>query len=121
MNSTSLAGCSILVVEDEILIALDLVTTFERAGAKATSTSTLSHAAHLVEEDGLSAVILDHGLGPNDSSTLRKRLKERGIPYVIHTGYDNLSELVPEGEPQVTKPASPDVLVATVAKLLQGR
>ena len=52
---------------------------------------------------------------------LRRRLKERGVPFVVYTGFDKLCELVAEGEPQVPKPASPDVLVATVAGLLQGR
>ena len=46
---------------------------------------------------------------------------ERGVPFVVYTGFDKLSELVAEGEPQVCKSANPDVLVATVAGLLQGR
>jgi hypothetical protein len=33
MQSTSLAGRSILIVEDEALIALDISCAFERAGA----------------------------------------------------------------------------------------
>ena len=119
MDSTSLAGRSILVVEDEGLIALDIADAFERAGASVTTASTLRDATRAVEADGLSAVIVDHRLGRDDSAALRVRLKERGVPFVIHTGFDKLSELVPEGEPQVPKPASPEVLVTAVAGLLQ--
>lgn len=115
MDSTNLTGRSILVVEDETLIALDIADAFERAGAQVTTTATLRDATELVEADGLSAAILDHGLGPNDSSALRRRLKERGIPFVMHTGFDGVA---PEG-PQVPKPARPEVLVAIIAGLLR--
>ncbi len=122
MNSTgtSLAGRSILVVEHESLISLDIVRAFERSGAQVTATSKLSDAARLVEANGLSAAILDHGIGRDNSSALRIRLRERGIPYVIYTGYDKVSKMVPEGEPRVST-ANPDVLVAMVAGLLQKR
>ncbi len=120
MHSTSLAGCSILIVEDETLIALDIADAFARAGAQVTTACTLRDATRLVEADGLSAAILDHGLGRDDSTALCRRLKERGVPFVIYTGFDKLSEFLPEG-PQIPKPANPDVLVATVAGLLQGR
>lgn len=49
----------------------------------------------------------------------RVRLKERGVPFVIHTGLDKLSGLLLEAEPQVPKPARPEVLVMAVAGLLQ--
>ena len=115
MDSTNLAGRSILVVEDETLIALDIADAFERAGAQVTTTATLRDATKLVEAEGLSAAILDHVLGRDDSSGLCRRLKERGVPFVIHTGFDRM---VPEG-PRVSKPARPDVLVAAVSGLLQ--
>ena len=123
MNGTgaSLAGRSILVVEGEPLIALDIVNAFERVGAQVAATSKLSDAARLVEANGLSAAILDHGIGRDNSSALRIRLRERGIPYVIYTGYDKVRKMVPEREPRVSKPANPDVLVAMVAGLLQER
>ncbi len=121
MNSTSLVGRSILVVEAEPLISLDIVHAFERSGAQVTAISKLSDAARLVEANGLSAAILDHGIGRDNSSALRIRLRERGIPYVIYTGYDKVKKMVPEGEPRVSKQANPDALVAMVAGLLQER
>ena len=44
MNSTSLVGRSILVVEAEPLISLDIVHAFERSGAQVTAISKLSVA-----------------------------------------------------------------------------
>lgn len=69
-----LKGLSILVVEDEPLIALDIAVAFEESGAHITSTNTLKHAVLLVEHDGLSGAILDHALPDGDSSILCQRL-----------------------------------------------
>ena len=80
MQGPTLLGRSILVVEDEPLIVMDITQAFAHTGAEMTSTNTLRHATVLVEHDGLSAVILDHALGDGDSSLLCARLKERGIP-----------------------------------------
>jgi hypothetical protein len=52
---------------------------FEHTGAELTTTNTLKHAFLLVEHDGLSAAILDHALGGDNSSLLYERLKRRGI------------------------------------------
>jgi DNA-binding response OmpR family regulator len=77
----SLTGRSILVVEDEPIIAMAISQALEESGAEVTTTNTLRHALLLVEHDGLSAAILDHSLGDGNSSLLYARLKERGIPY----------------------------------------
>jgi DNA-binding response OmpR family regulator len=115
-----LIGRSILIVEDEPLIAMDIVQAFERAGARVLSASTLRQALLFVENDGLSAAVLDHGLGDGDSSRLCERLKERDIPFVLHSGYSHLEDACRDA-PFVAKPANPRVLVTTVKGLLRGR
>ena len=82
MKHPGLWGRSILVVEDEILIAMDMVSALEEAGAHTTMTTTVRHALILVEHDGLSGAIMDHALSDGDSTALCARLKERGIPYI---------------------------------------
>jgi hypothetical protein len=61
MPTPSLEGRSILIVEDEPLIVLDMTNTLACTQAQITSTNTLKHALLLVEHDGLA--------GP--SSTMR--------------------------------------------------
>ena len=78
-----LTGRLILIVEDEPLIAMDLAQAFERAGARVVSANTLRHAVLLVENDDLSAAVLDHGLGDGDSSRLCERLKQREVPFLL--------------------------------------
>jgi DNA-binding response OmpR family regulator len=61
-----LAGRSILIVEDEPLIALDIQRGFEAAGARVMTMRSLQTALAAVEDPDLSAAILDHALGKDD-------------------------------------------------------
>ena len=118
MIPQTLSGRSILVVEDEPLIALDVAVEFESHGARVMQTHTLKEAEGLIEADGLSAAIVDYGLGDGDTSALCDRLTERGIPFVIYSGYSGLEGSCANGT-VVQKPAPPSVLVATVKSLLK--
>jgi hypothetical protein len=86
LNSASLAGCSILIFEDEPLIALDIPNAFSKAGARVVTVHSLANALIAVEEEVPSAVILHHVLYDGESSQLRECLKERNIPYVVPVG-----------------------------------
>ena len=117
MQRPSLDGRSILIVEDEPLIALDITQAFESTGAALTTTNSLHQAMVLVEHDSLSGAILDHALGDGDSSLLYARLKERGIPFLIYSGFEKV-----EGAgdaPRISKPAPPGELVAKMEKLIR--
>jgi CheY-like chemotaxis protein len=91
----SLTGRSILVVEDEPIIAMAISQALEESGAEVTTTNTLRHALLLAEHDGLSAAILDHSLGDGSSSLLYARLKERGIPFLIYSGFERVEGACP--------------------------
>ena len=114
-----LDGHTILVVEDQPLIALDVAQALETAGAKVTTTNTLQHAMILIEHDGLSGAILDHVLADGDSSQLCARLKERGIPFLIYSGYTRVG-----GEcanvVHVPKPATEQQLVRAMVGLISA-
>jgi CheY-like chemotaxis protein len=117
MNHPALRGRSILVVEDELLIAMDIAAALEKAGAHATMTTTIRHALILVEHDGLSGAILDHALSDGDSTALCVRLKERGIPYVGYSGYSAVHGADPAA-PHAVKPAPMDALMGVLGGLL---
>jgi DNA-binding NtrC family response regulator len=119
MPGPSLEGRSILIVEDEPLIVLDMTNTLACTRAQITSTNTLKHALLLVEHDGLAGAILDHALGDGDSSALCARLTERGIPYLIYSGYKHI-EGPCHGAPHLDKPATSEALVAAVERLING-
>jgi len=108
----------ILIIEDEPLIAMEIVRACESAGACVLKTNTLHQALVLVEEAGLSAAVLDHGLSDGDSSKLCERLKELSIPFVLHSGYSAVEGACRDAV-FVAKPENPDVLVTTVEGLLR--
>ena len=119
MARPSLEGRSILIVEDEPLIVMGIAQQFEVTGAALTTTNTLKHALILVEHDGLSGAILDHALGDGNSSLLCKRLKERGIPFMIYSGYDTVEGPCKDAL-HISKPAANGVLVAAMERLIRG-
>jgi DNA-binding response OmpR family regulator len=115
-----LKGRVILIVEDEPLIAMEIVRAFERAGARVLKASTLRQALIVVEDGDLSAAVLDHGLTDGDSSKLCERLKELNIPFVLHSGYSAVEGVCGDAV-FVAKPENPEVLVTTVEGLLRNR
>src|SRR4029079_5103526 len=119
MQRPSLEGRSILVVEDEPLIAMDIAQQFEATGAALTSTNTLKHALILVEHDGLAGAILDHALGDGNSSLLCQRLKERGIPFMVYSGYDTVEGPCKDAL-HISKPAADGALVAAMEGLIMS-
>ena len=120
MQRPTLDGRSILIVEDEPLIVMGITKAFEGTGAELTTqTNTLRHALILVEHDGLSGAILDHALGDDDSSLLCTRLKERGIPFMIYSGFDTVGGACADAL-QIGKPAAPGQLVAAMESLILG-
>ena len=119
MQRPSLEGRSILIVEDQPLIVMDITQEFEVTGAALTTTNTLKHALILVEHDGLSGAILDHALPDGDSSELCARLKERGIPFMIYSGFTTLKGPCASAL-HIAKPAAEGALVAAMEGLILG-
>jgi DNA-binding response OmpR family regulator len=115
-----LHGRLVLVVEDEPLVALDVIQSLEGAGARVVSARTLATALRYAEDPDLSAAVLDHGLGDSDTSAVCTKLKERNIPFVLYSGYSKIEGDCKDGE-LVQKPASPDVLVATLVGVVIGQ
>jgi CheY-like chemotaxis protein len=119
MEHPALRGRSILVVEDELLIAMDIVRALEDAGANATMTTTIRHALILINHDGLAGAIMDHGLTDGDSTEVCARLKARGIPYISYSGYEPIPGADPDA-PHIAKPVSMDALMSAMEELLAG-
>ena len=103
MSRPNLKGASILVVEDHPLVVMDISMAFETEGAHLTTTNTLKHAKLLVEHDGLSAAILDHALPDGDCTSICTRLTERGVPFMLYSGFPT-TEGACKGAPHLSKP-----------------
>ena len=117
MQRLPLCGRSILVVEDQPLIAMDIKLIFEMAGADVTTTDTLRGAPALVQHRPVSAVILDHALPDGEATVLYARLKDLGVPFMIYSGHQPI-----KGDwgsaPHLAKPATAEALVASMSDLI---
>jgi light-regulated signal transduction histidine kinase (bacteriophytochrome) len=106
-----LTGCKVLLVEDNLIIALELERTLRRLGASDVyAFGTLARAQHFVGELAIDIAVLDVNLNNATSYDLADILIDRGIPFVFVTGY-GLEFRAPErfsDVPVVGKPASID-------------
>ncbi|WP_395396407.1 HWE histidine kinase domain-containing protein (plasmid) [Novosphingobium sp. BL-8A] len=105
----SLAGLSVLLVEDQSLIALDTEELLRRLGAQEVRLSPDAlHAVRSLSSYKPDVAVLDFNLGETTSEEVADHLVAMGIPFVFATGYGD-SVMIPEhlrDVPIVRKPAS---------------
>ena len=109
---------SILVVEDEPLIALDIHQTLAAAGASVLAATSLKDALELIAYADIAAAVLDVSLGDDDCAPVCAALRKRAIPFMFYTGYtkaDALDEW-PDA-PAIGKPAMLDHVVQALVML----
>ena len=115
----SLVGVSVLIVEDEPLIALDLHAALSGAGAGIMAATDTAEALRLIRRNDVNAAVLDIGLGDRDCSAVCAALLHHRIPFLFHTGQSNVTmlETWPQA-PVLAKPVSGQEIVAAVADLV---
>jgi CheY-like chemotaxis protein len=116
--SLDLAGRSILLVEDEALIRLDLTGRLLDAGATVLAASRLDRALDLADHPDISAGVLDFDLGSADSSPVCWKLVDRRIPFVFHTGLVYAAFRQWPSAPVILKPSTHG-LIGAVAGLFR--
>ena len=85
---TTLSGLSVLLVEDEYLIALDAEQMLRDLGAKDVEiVSTFENAKTYTREGRFDIAVLDVNINGQLSFPLAEILKSRNIPVVFATGY----------------------------------
>ena len=120
LPGSSLDGCRVLLAEDEALIAFELQIIMRQAGCQVIGpVGTLAEGLALVETAALDAAVLDVKLWDGDVFPLADRLAERGIPFVLMSGYcaAELPERFRE-RPLYPKPSAADGLIAALNQAL---
>jgi two-component SAPR family response regulator len=85
----NLAGKRILIVEDEIIVALDLANKITADGAKAVGpVSTVNAALDVIANTELDGVILDVKLREEMAFLVADVLADRHIPFIFMTALD---------------------------------
>lgn len=112
--SASLDAKTVLVIEDQFLIAIDTEQALRRSGAvDVRLASSVGDALQALGDFVPDVVVLDFVLGDSTAVDVAKALTDLAIPFVFATGYgDNVAIPVPyKHVPLVQKPFSVDNLV----------
>ncbi len=116
-RQSELPDGTVLLVEDNMIIAMDGEKMLEDLGAKKVVTaSSVAEAMRLVEEERIVFALLDLNLGIDNSIPVARALKEQGIPFAFATGYGDSAQLLEDfkGVPVLTKPYEKSLLGKTM-------
>lgn len=114
---------TILIVEDDPFIAMDLQDTFERAGFNVIGpVAEVDPGLAALKQQTPDIAMLDYNLGSETSIPLAAKLDSENIPYVFLSG--RVETLVTPGRSTphtvLAKPFDPKNLVAHVERLLSA-
>ena len=118
-EGSSTAPLKILVVEDEVLVALMISEMLNELGCVvAGSAGTVRDALALAQSSDLDGAILDLNLGGEPVYPVAEALSSKGVPFVFLTGYGagGIDSRF-AGVPTIAKPFHPSALEDAVARL----
>jgi light-regulated signal transduction histidine kinase (bacteriophytochrome)/CheY-like chemotaxis protein len=115
------ADTRVLLVEDQLLIAMDAEGLLASAGVTAVVIAgSAAEAMQRLAEATPDVAVLDVNLGDGTSIPVAEELRRRGVPFIFATGYGDTMMIPPEfaGVPVVRKPYAADTLVRAIAEAL---
>jgi CheY-like chemotaxis protein len=115
-----LSGRRVLVVEDELLLAMMIEDMLTDLGCEAVTTvGTVDEALALIDAHVFNAAMLDMNLNGNTSHSVAEALVARGVPFIYSTG-NNSGNMKPgfQGHPVLKKPIKYEQLVEILTHLL---
>lgn len=122
--SSSVAPFSILVVEDEYLIGMELRDQLQDGGYDVIGpAATVAAALALLNKQRPHACLLDVNLRGVHSAPVAQALKERNVPFLLASafGQETLDQHVEfRGVPNIGKLPSSTVLLSALAALLEA-
>src|SRR3954453_8954378 len=113
-----LAGATVLVVEDNSVVGLDLQLTLEAFGCRVLGpASSNEHALEVLAHQRPDAAVVDLHLTDGSATPVTEALAARGVPFMLLTGSDDGTAL-PGSVPHLGKPYALAALERTVRQLL---
>jgi light-regulated signal transduction histidine kinase (bacteriophytochrome) len=122
ISPTRLSG-TVLLVEDNIVIALDAEDMLLELGAEnVVVAGSVQEALRLIEIETPGFAFLDINLGSEMSWPIAARLRELGVVHVFATGYGSSATCPAEDRstPTITKPYTADSLASAVARAMEA-
>ncbi|MFN3520938.1 MAG: HWE histidine kinase domain-containing protein [Phenylobacterium sp.] len=121
-GDADLGGSRILIVEDAVLLALELETGLQEAGAEVIGPAYELEEAMALLDERIDAAVLDANLNGRSVTPVAEVLAQRGVPFLFATGYGGAAG-APSGfdAPIIRKPYDVTQVAAAVSELLQRR
>lgn len=88
MSIPHLKGLRVLLVEDQMIVAMQVEDVLREAGCEVIGPAgTLHTAMTLAQSEALDAAVLDINLDGEKTFPLAEQLQRRNIPFILATGY----------------------------------
>lgn len=115
-----LAGKTVLLVEDQFVVALDCEDMLIKLGAEQVEIcSSVAEAMARLDQVMPDLAILDVNLGSETSEPISHRLRQAAIPFVFATGYDDLAMVGVREAVTLRKPYSLASLESAITRALR--
>jgi CheY-like chemotaxis protein len=96
-RSTGSIPGHVLVVEDNMIIAMDTEDSLRSLGVNTVTTAgSVASALESISKDQPEFAVLDYNLGNESSDAVAAKLKAIGVPFVLATGYGELADKLEE-------------------------
>lgn len=119
---SNLAGLRILIVEDDMIIAMFIEEVLRDLGCIVVGPAgKLDRALQLADEETVDAAILDVTIRGGQVFTVAERLRARGIPFMFASGYGDWALPASlQDQTRLTKPFTIKELLAKMQTLCGG-
>jgi len=119
--SEVLRGRRVMIVEDEMLVAMELESLLAEQGCAVVGPAPTADRALALLDEGLpDAAILDVNLNGHTAVPVAAVLRAQGVPFLLATGYSHSLQPELKDAPRVDKPVNHEQLVRALARLLGG-
>ncbi|WP_223218246.1 response regulator [Rhizobium wenxiniae] len=114
---------TVLLVEDEMFVALDIQMTLEDEGWQVSGPFATAREALEFLDNSVHCAILDVRLADGDVFPVADRLKKNEIPFVFHSGHANPRKLEEQYPASLVcqKPCHPAALVSKLKSFAEKR
>lgn len=113
---------TILLLEDEALIAMDIAMELESVGFEVIHAATIAEALTALDGKSIDAGILDLDIRGVQTTVVAEAMRARKIPFVVCSGsqFPTIAEIF-SGVPMIAKPYRPQDLHSSVLGILEAR
>lgn len=113
-------GKRILILEDEVLVALDVAEILEKMGVAVVGPAhRVESAMTMLDSNRPDAALLDVNIAGTTSAEVAERLSRDGIPFVLATGYGAQNDIAGSWA-VIDKPYNRKQIEAAFASLFSG-